>query len=155
MYLDEEHHVSRHVPYKKLIRDESDEPVGVLPQAFEMRQKLGEKALSVNWLEYFDSHHDDNIVRMVKSFRKSREDKGQKVGVNSAFGIGNVGELIEKCKGLKAKKAKVLFNDKRKKGESESHATIIRLPINDEAIMHSLASEVFTELVKNKDINDI
>jgi hypothetical protein len=149
MYLSSEHHISRYVPYKKLLRDENDNPVGILPQAFKMREEKKEKALSVNWLEFFGNNHTNNIVNVIKNFRISRDSK---VGKYSAFGIANVGQLQETCKKHGHTKVRVLFDKKQNSSNNQSHATIIRLPINELAVMQSLASVVFTELVPNKDI---
>ncbi|MCZ6804018.1 MAG: hypothetical protein O7D86_08825 [Proteobacteria bacterium] len=135
--------------YKKLLRDKNDNPVGILPQAFEMRKEKNEKTLSVNWLEYFGNNHEDNIVKAIKSFRLSRNNK---VGEHSAFGIANVGKLEDTCAKHRHTKVRVLYDEKKNSSNNKSHATIIRLPINDLAIMQSLASVVFTELVSNKDI---
>lgn len=152
MYLSKEDHVSRHVPYRRLHRDDDDNPVGILPQAFEMRIKINEKALSVNWLEYFGDNHTNNIVKMIKSFRLYKLSRNNKVGKLSAFGIGNVGMLEDTCAGHGHTKVRVLYDEKKVLENNESHARIIRLPINDQMIMQSLASDVFTELVPNKDI---
>ena len=149
MYLQKKDHVSRHVPYKKLLRDEEDNPVGILPQAFEMRAKKNEKALSVNWLEYFGGNHADNIIETIKSFRLSRDNR---VGQLSAFGIGNVGKLEDTCAEYQHTKVRVLYNEKKVTNNNKSHASIIRLPINDMDIMQALALDVFIELVPNKDI---
>lgn len=149
MYLSKEHHVSRHAPYKKLLRDDDDNPVGLLPQAFEMREELGEKSLSVNWLEYFSKNHADNIVEAIQNFRLSRDGK---VGKLSAFGIGNVGMLEDICAKHQHTKVRVLHDGRKSKNNNASHARIIRLPFNNLPIMESLAYDVFTELVPNKDI---
>lgn len=151
MYLSKEHHVSRHVPYKKLLRDDDDNPVGILPQAFEMRE-IDKESLSVNWLEYFGNNHADNIVKTIQSFRLSRLSMDIIIGKLSAFGIGNVGKLEDTCAGHHHAKVRVQYDDKKVSKNNQSHARIIRLPINDLVIMQSLASDVFTELVLNKDI---
>ena len=152
MYLPDKDHVSRHVPYKKLLRDGDDNPIGILPQAFEMRVELNEKSLSVNWLEYFCNNHSTNIVKMITQFRLYRVKLSKKVGLLSAFGIGNVGILLAKCVEHQHKKVRLLYDEKKVLEHNESHAIIIRLPINDLVIMQCFASEVFTDLVLNKDI---
>ena len=149
MYLPRENNVSRHVPYKKLLRDNNDNPVGISPQAFEMREEKNEDALSVNWLEYFGNDHAGNRAKLIKSFRLSRSGK---VGKLSAFGFGNVGVLEDICTKHKYTKVRVLHDEKKASANNKSHAHIIRLPINDLEVMQSLASEVFTQLLANKDI---
>ena len=153
MYLDDDQNTSRHAPYKKVLRDNDDDtPIGLMPQAFEMREWLSEKALSVNWLEYYEKDHQGNIVAMIKDFREARSALGQKVGLKSVFGIGNVGKLLSVCTDLQHTRVKVLFEDKKSKVHNKSHATIIRLPMNDDLVMQALAAEVFTEIVANKDV---
>lgn len=149
MYIERKDHVSRHVPYKKLLRDDEDNPVGILPQAFEMREEKNEKNLSVNWLEYFGGSHADNIVNVIIGFRLSRDNK---VGPNSAFGIGNVGTLEDVCAKHLYTKVRVLYNGKKSLSNNKSHASIVRLPINNLSVMQSLATYVFTKLVPNKKI---
>lgn len=153
MYLDDDQNTSRHVPYKKVLRDnEDDTPIGLTPQAFEMREWLGEKALSMNWLEYFGKDHETNIVEMINDFRESRRAQEKKVGLNSIFGIGNVGKLQSVCANLQHSKVKVLFEENKRKVHNKSHSTIIRLPMNDDLVMQALAAEVFTEIIANKDV---
>lgn len=151
MYLLRKDHVSRHVPYKKLLRDDGDNPVGILPHAFEMRE-IDKNKLSVNWLEYFGSDHEDNIVKMIKDFRLSRLSLGYKVSKSSAFGIGNVGVLEDVCYQHRFTKVRVLYNERKVDVNNKSHARIIRLPFNNLAVMQSLAKDVFIRLVANKDI---
>lgn len=151
MNLDRKHHISRHVPYKKQLKDNNGEPIGVLPQAFEMRE-IDKKRLSVNWLEYFKSNHTENIIKMVKAFRKSRIALGYKAGLNSIFVIGNIGKLIDVCTSYKHSKVRVVHNPDKESEHNKSHASIHRLPENDGTIMQAMANEVFTEMVRNKDI---
>ena len=154
MYLDDDQSASRHAPYKKVLRDNDDDtPIGLMPQAFEMREWVNEKALSVNWLEYYKKDREGNIIAMIKDFREARIALGKKVGLKSVFGIGNVGKLMSVCANLQHTKVKVLFEDKKSKVHNKSHATIIRLPMNDDLIMQAFAGEVFTEIVANKDIS--
>jgi hypothetical protein len=151
MYLGKKDHVARHAPYKKILRDEHDNPVGLLPQAFEMRE-IDNGALSVNWLEFFDETHENNIIKMIKDFRRFRKMKGFPVGLKSAFGIGNVERLQDVCAEKQHPKVRVEYEEKKSKKHNASHARIIRLPLNDSVIMESLASNVFVKLVLNKNI---
>ncbi len=148
-YLRIEDHVSRYAHPKKVIRDENEEPVSLTPQAFEMRVKLNEESLSVNWLEFFGGDHSSNIRETIQSFRKQW---GGPLSDLSAFGIGNVGRLEDVCTEHQYSKVKVLYNEKKNTKQNPSHATIIRLPINELVVMEALASEVFKEIVANKDI---
>ena len=148
-YIRSEDHVSRYAHPKKVIRDENEKPVALTPQAFEMRVQRGEENLSVNWLEYFGGDHSSNIRDTIQRFRKHW---GGPLSELSAFGIGNVGRLEDTCSEHQYTKVKVLYDEKKSAKKNPSHATIIRLPINEMVVMEALASSVFSEIIANKDI---
>lgn len=145
--LTEADHVSRYAPYKKLIHDDHGTPIALSPLAFEMRE-IDKGKLSVNWLEYFKKTHQENIESAVKDFRNTRM---RALSNSCAFGIGNVGELKRVCADHNANKVRVFHNGKKGR-KNESHATIIRLPENDDTIMQQLAAEVFKNFVLNSNI---
>jgi len=152
MYLSDVDHASRHVPYKKQIRDDYDNPIGVLPQAFEMREHRGEDALSVNWLEYFGGKYDQNLIEAINDYRSAIKANGSKVGVKSAFAIGSVGKMHKICQENGAPKVRIVHDNKKGAATNKSHSRIIRMPINDLNLMSLFASEVFNDLVRNQDI---
>ena len=57
-------HVMRYVSKNRLRRDGSDNVIGVLPQAFEMRAT--EDALSVSWIDYFTGDKAAKIKQAVQ-----------------------------------------------------------------------------------------
>lgn len=148
MYLTKKDHVSRYIPYKRQLRDDNDEPVGFLPQGFKMRENRDEKDLSVDWLEYFGKSHAENIVSAIAAFIGRTRNK--KIGKLSVFGIANVGKLEEICTEHQHTKVRIVHNEKK----NSSHGKIVRLPINDPNMMQILATEVFKELVRYKDVAD-
>lgn len=149
MELPDKDHVARHVPFKKLLTDDDDNPISILPQAFRMREGHDKKQLSVNWLEYFRSSHSSNIEKLVTAFRRAR---GGKVGELSAFGIGNVGRLIGKGVELEHKKVRVVYHKPHKGQANPSHAVIVKLPMNDDLVMQTLATDVFSQIIPNSSI---
>lgn len=138
--LPDEDHVMRHVPWKKLRRDEDDNVLGFLPQAFELRPD--EEALSVNWVEFF-SDPATRVRDSVWAMRKARD-----AGGKSAFGIGNVGKIKETClaRGIRVR----ILHEPR--GNEPAHAGIRRLPPDDLTLLAALAEDAFTEMVRNADI---
>lgn len=145
MYLEDDQHASRWVkPKHQHIND--DGSVVVLPQAFEMRDNDRGK-LSVNWLEYFKSTHQDNIEKSVHAFRKHMG----KIAKSSIFANGNVGNLKAVCDELGHKKVEVDHNVESD-APNPAHCSILRLPENDATVMQKLAGEVFTEIVLNSAI---
>jgi hypothetical protein len=57
----------RYVPWTRLRKDEDDNVLGFLGDAFKL--KPNEDHLSVNWLEYFDGDRDMKIQASVSRLR--------------------------------------------------------------------------------------
>jgi hypothetical protein len=136
--LPDEDHVMRYVSWARLRRDENENVIGFLGQAFELRPD--EKDLSVNWLEYFDGNRDKQIRESVKLFRNIR-----KVGSKSAYGIGKVGQIKRIC-GASGTSIRIVYDPE---DNNLSHSVIRHLPRDDSSLFEALATEVFTELVLN------
>src|SRR5208337_4672405 len=83
--IPDEDHIMRHVPWGRLRRDEDDNVIGFLPQAFERRPD--EESLSVSWVE----HYSDPATRVRDAVWAVRN--ARRVGGRSAFAIGNVGKV--------------------------------------------------------------
>ncbi|MBI3186345.1 MAG: hypothetical protein HYZ31_00585 [Gammaproteobacteria bacterium] len=137
MYLPDDNHVMRFVPYKKLMLDEHENIIGFLPQAFELRPE--ERGLSVNWLEYFKGSDQFNVQSSISVFRKTR-----KVGAKSAFGIGNVKNIQDTCASCGARKVRIVHEPVIP--DNESHSIIIRLPQDDLLLLAALAEDAFTRI---------
>lgn len=133
-------HVARHVPWTRLRRDADDNVLGLLPRAFELRPE--EPALSVNWLEYFSGSRRDQLQAIAQDIRAKRT-----IGPQSAFGIGNVGELESQCKDLGIPVNVVYWPTKGNLSHSRIQDTK-----NDLDLLALIAEEVFTDFVQNKDI---
>jgi hypothetical protein len=138
--LPDEDHVMRYVPWGKLRRDEDDNVLGFLPQAFQLRPD--EEALSVNWIEYFS----DPATRRRDSVWAMRRAMG--VGAKSAFAIGNVGRIKTTCL---ASGVKVRIVHEPKDNEP-AHSAIRRVPRDDLNLLAALADEAFAEMMRNTDI---
>jgi hypothetical protein len=131
----------RSVSWGRLRRDEDDNVLGFLPQAFQLRSD--DEYLSVNWIEYHDGDRTAQTQASVWAMRRERD-----VGAKSAFAVGNVGKL----------KSIALVNDSRvrithepRKG-NPAHSGIRRLPRDDLTLLAALADDAFTEMVENADV---
>ena len=142
MYLPDQDHVMRHISYSRLEKDEDGNPIGILPQAFELKEE--EKGISVNWLEYFGGTPQDNVLASVKTFRDTR-----KIGSKSGYGVGSVDNIQNTCNQHGARKVRILLDEEE---NNKSHSIIIRLPRDNLEIRQALAVEVFHELYLEKDI---
>lgn len=141
MNLPDEHHVMRYVPWSRLRRDENDNVIGFLPQAFELKQD--EESLSVNWLEYFKGDRENIIQDSVWLFRDIRD-----VGKKSAFGIGNVGKIKETCS-TNGARVRIVYEPET---NNQAHSAIRYLPRGDLNLFEALAFDVFIELVRNAEV---
>lgn len=138
--LPDDHHVMRHVGKNRLHRDAEGNFMGLLPQAFSLRD--GETSLSVNWIEHFEGEWDVKIQESVLLFRKIRDIKK-----SCAFAVGNVGQI----KNISLQNNTSVRIAYAPTSSIPNHAEIHRLPKEDMALLESLAADAFTEIVFNKD----
>jgi hypothetical protein len=146
----DDHHVVRHVPYQKLLKDEDGNVAdsngaayGIFPQAFELREEDRNK-LSVNWVEFFGkTTYPKNLDACIQDIRQNR---GIKNGARCGFGIGLVSKIKSVCHSSGFTKVKIVHDPTR---GNKSHTSIIRLPMNDSGLMQSLAYDAFTEIMLN------
>ena len=148
MDIPDHHHVVRHVPFQKLLKDENGNVAdsngaayGILPQAFELRE-IDEKKLSVNWVEFFKkTTYPENLDACIQEIRRTRE-----ITKRSGFGVGLVSKIKSVCHSSGFTKVKIVHDPTR---GNKSHTSIIRLPMNDSGLMQSLAYDAFTEIKLN------
>jgi hypothetical protein len=138
--LPDDDHVMRYVPWGRLRRDEDDNIIGILPEAFQLRQD--EDSLSVGWVEFY-ANPETRVHQSVWALRNSR-----KAGAKSAFAIGNVGKIKATC-AVHGSKVRVLHEPKE--GEP-AHSGIRRLPRDDLILLAALAEDVFAEMIRNSSI---
>ena len=139
--LPNEHHVIRHVRKTRLRRDENDNVIGFLPQAFALREN--EESLSVNQLEYFNGDLDARIRLSILLYRNTFDIKK-----SCAFAIGNVGKIKEISQQNSAS-VRIVYSPS---DEIPNHSDIRRLPREDFALLEALALDAFTSIVFNSDI---
>lgn len=145
--LPDSDHVVRHVPWGRLLRDEDDNVVGVLGEAFAPRP-ADNSALSVNWLEFYDGDWKTRLDTTVNAFRANRKLDGKKVGLQSAFAIGNVAKIKSIC-GVSSRGVRIVFAPSR---NNPSHSVIRNIPPDDMTLLDTLATEGLVALVRNSDI---
>lgn len=140
--LPDSHHFMRHVSWARLLKDEADENkvIGFLPHAFERRPD--EDGLSGNWMECFA----DPATRTRDCVWAMR--KALNVRPKGAFAIGNVGKI--KATG-EAHGATVRIVHDPQPGQP-AHAEVRRLPRDDLALLEALATDAFTEIVRNSEV---
>lgn len=142
--LPDEDHLIRYVPWGRLRKDEDDNVLGFLPQAFQLRPD--EDYLSVNWVEYYDGDRESQIRLSVWAMRNSFE---KPLGAKSAFAIGNVAHIKKACEGFGSRVRVVHEPDLPK---NPGHSAIRRLPRDDLNLLDALAADAFTDRVNNIEI---
>lgn len=141
MTIPDLNHVMRHVPWSKLHKNENDKVLGILPQAFALRD--GEDGLSVNWVEHYEGSLNEQIKKTVQDIRIA-----VKVGPKSAFGVNTVIAIKEACKNTN-KSIRVVYWPN---SNNLSHTLIHHPPAEDMALLDALSKEAFTELIHNSDV---
>ena len=141
--LPNDDHVMRYVPWRRLRRDENDNVVGFLPQAFELRE--GEEYLSVNWLQFHEGDRGTQVRLSVWGIRESFE---RPLGAKSAFAIGNVGMVKDICQKA-GSRVRIVHEPEP---QNPGHSAVRRLPRDDLSLLDALAADVFAERVDNSDI---
>jgi|WetSurMetagenome_2_1015567.scaffolds.fasta_scaffold656339_2 hypothetical protein len=144
--LPKEDHVIRHVPWTKLRKDEDDNVLGFLPEAFALKPlEVVKKSISVNWLEYFSGERENKIKKSIQGLRTTKN-----IGKKSAFAIGNVGNIKEVCK-RNGTIVKIVYAPT---DGNPSHSVIKQIPKDDLTLLQALAIDAFCELVHNGDIEE-
>ncbi|MGO9485155.1 MAG: hypothetical protein ACLPX9_11310 [Rhodomicrobium sp.] len=137
-----EHHVVRYVPWSKLRKDENDNVLGVLGEAFKLRPD--EKSLSTTWLEYFAGDRSTQVTAAVKAIRASN----LKPGGKSGFAIGNVESVASACADRKHK-IRVIHEPE---DDNEAHTSVRRFPRDDPELLELLAAGAWSYLVLNVNV---
>lgn len=132
--LDDDNHIVRHVPWARLRKDEDDNVIGFLGQAFALRE--GEASLSAAWLE-FAGHptRDENIDSTIAAFQATRNIKRK-----DRFALGNVAEIKSACL-QRNQKVRVVHEPVP---GFDAHAAL-RQYNNDDELLELLAAEAWSE----------
>lgn len=135
-------HVMRYVSWNKLRKNENDEVIGVLGEAFKMRDS--DKSLSTTWLEYFLGSREEQITAAVRAVRASKLE----VKPKSGFAIGEVGAIQADCAARNYKVS--IFHEPE--DDNEAHAAVRSLPRDDMELLEHLAIGAWADWILNKTV---
>jgi hypothetical protein len=127
-------HVVRYVPYQRLRRDEDDNVLGVLGEAFRLRP--GESGLSVTWIEHFRGDWNAQFSAAIDAIRPT-----QKVGTKSAFAWALVSRVHQTCAD-RGHRVRIIHAPVE--GNS-GHAEVRQLTRDDDLLLELLATEAFAD----------
>lgn len=137
-YLLDNERIVRHVPWGKLRKDEDDNVLGVLPDAFALRER--EPSLSVTWCEYFSGEPDEQLRCAIEAIRGSIE-----VRPKACFALGEVGRVRACAEGRpKAKRLRIIHDPNPK---NPAHASLINWPHDDWQLLELLAEAEWSQLL--------
>lgn len=146
-----DNHIIRHVPWNKLRKNENDQVIGILGEAFKLRD--GESALSANWLEYFSGSYDQQLTNAIKEFRKHFVVKPK-----AGFAIGKVADIKNLYLEKRNRKIHIVSDPTTKKTldgkpyKNKSHVAVKSLPVDDMELLELLATEAWSNLVLNNSV---
>ena len=135
-------HIIRYVSWARLRKDENDNVIGVLGEAF--RRRPDENALSATWLEYFSGSRQKQVTSSVRAIRASKLCPRPKSG----FAIGNVDAISKAC--LQRKQRVRIIHEPEE--DNKAHASVRRITRDDLELLEILATEAWAELVLNSSI---
>lgn len=138
-----DNHIIRYVPWSRLRKNEDDEVIGILGEAFKRREN--EKGLSTTWLEYFPGEREDQTIAAIKAIRASR----LIVTPKSGFAFGKVGDIQSACIKRSTNKIRIIHTPSN---DNKAHADVIALPREDSELLELLATEVWNDYILNSDI---
>ncbi len=137
----------KHLIWQLDSSDNQEKIIGCFPDLFKLRddpefnKKNGgpEKALSVNWLEFFQCSAEKNIQKAVDDFCSARTIKK-----HDAFAKLNVGAFKMMCNRHSAK-VRIIHDAKR--SSVKSHSSITQLPQDNALLLDDLCEMAFKALM--------
>jgi hypothetical protein len=129
-----EDHVVRYARKRQLRRDSDGNVIGVLPDAFNRRER--EDYLSSTWLEHFSPDYERGLSAAAAAIRRQLEVKPR-----DGFTIGNVGKIVEICEGFDVR-VRLLHEAK---AENTGYCAIRGIPRDHMELFEMLAADAFTD----------
>lgn len=144
VYLPDDHHCLRYVPWARLRKDEHENVIGVLSAAFRLRDD--EEYLSATWIEYSPGTFRGQIEASVKIIRASEI----AVTPRSGFAIGNVSRIKSAClEDTRKHRIRIIHEAE---DDNVAHAALRGWPRDNEDLLSLIAEDVWCDSVLNKDV---
>ena len=141
-YLPPEDHIARYIR-RRLIQFDNDtkDPVGIFPQAFQLRPL--ERDLSVSWMEYFEGNRKAQMKAVV-------EHSELELRPRDGFGVLGVAAMDAICQKHGAK-VRIIHE---KTGKNPAHAGVHLYPRDNVAMEAELANAAARDLSLVVDIRN-
>lgn len=128
-------HVVRYVRKRLLRRDDTDNVIGVLPQAFQLREN--EAYISVTWVQHFSANYETGFCQAVAAVGRQL-----RVKKSDGFTAGEVGRIANACDGMDVS---VRLLHEPEPPANTGHSAIRGLPRNNLDLLALLADDVFVD----------
>jgi hypothetical protein len=129
--LPPDNHIIRYVPWTRLRKNKNDEVIGILGDAFKLRE--GEQYLSATWLEFFNNLGEEPRIEAIRAIRLTP----LIVRPKSGFAIGKVSTIQSACMKYKVKNVRIIHSPNKS---------------NEAELFEHLATEAWAELILNEDV---
>lgn len=138
-----EDHVIRYVSPARLRKDEDNNVIGILGEAF--KQKRDEEGLSAIWVEYFTGDRNQQIKSAIYKLRSCIVVKPE-----SGFAMGKVDNILSACNTKNnPKRTRIIYMPT---ACNKAHAEAKSIPNDDIELLETLAAEAWSELILNANI---
>jgi len=142
VYLPDDHHSVRYVPWARLRKDEDDNVIGVLGAAFRLRDE--EEYLSATWAEFFvESTHADRVTASIRAIRASNID----VRPKSGFAVGCVSKIKQVCLDDPRRHRVRIIHEAEP--DNAAHAALRGWPRDNDDLLNLLAEEIWCDAILN------
>lgn len=140
--IPKEDRILRYVSWARLRKDEDNNVVGILPQAFALRES--EEYLSATWVEFFDGAHEHSLFKAVNEIRNSKID----VKPKSGFAIGIVDDIMRSCENI-GRRIRVIHEPE---DDNKAHAALRQWPKDSTELFARLAAHEWSKFILNNDV---
>lgn len=133
----------RYVAPARLRKDENDNVIGILGEAF--KQRKNEDGLSATWIEYFTGQEHEQIKSAICKLRSCMV-----VRPESGFAMGKVEHILSACNTKNnPKRTRIIYMPT---ACNEAHVEAKSIPYDDIELLETLAAEAWSELILNANI---
>jgi hypothetical protein len=133
--------ILRYIHKNRLRRDENGNVIGILGQAFELRDN--EEHLSVCWLDYFNGSNQNKTYLSIVV-----KNMVLKINPKDAFAIANI-EQVKQVADKNDNQVRIVYDPNI---DIPNHSEIRKYPRGVAVLYDALAREAFTQVVINSSI---
>ncbi|MEO6198734.1 MAG: hypothetical protein ABIO68_02185 [Sphingomicrobium sp.] len=121
------------MPWSRLRRDQDDNVIGVLPQAYQRRED--EESISVNWLERTPGSRKAQLIQAVVMIRNTQP--SGRVGAKARLAVSEVQTFKTVCRN-QGSKVRIVHDPI---DGNEPHSEVRQIPRDDQMLLDAIVKE--------------